>query len=194
MDVVVSGRHCEVPESFREAVIDKIAKLEKHDQRLIRVEVKVVKQQSRRDPEMKVEITAKSRGPVVRAEASADEKHAALDLAMDKMEAQMRRAASRRLSPRGNASTNLCVPRCPSSTWSQNRSSKKSHWSARPGRSRSPVTDHSSSVRRPTRRRRSPSIRLSMRWNSSVTTSICLSTRSPSVRAWSIAARAMTTA
>ena len=101
MDVVVSGRHCEVPESFREAVIDKIAKLEKHDQRLIRVEVKVVKQHSRRDPEMKVEITAKSRGPVVRAEASADEKHAALDLAMDKMEAQMRRAASRRHVTKG---------------------------------------------------------------------------------------------
>jgi hypothetical protein len=43
-----------------------------------------------------VELTAKSKGPVLRAEAAAEDKMAALDLAMDKMSAQMRRAADRR--------------------------------------------------------------------------------------------------
>jgi hypothetical protein len=43
-----------------------------------------------------VELTAFSKGPVIRAEAAAEDKMAALDLALDKMAAQMRRAADRR--------------------------------------------------------------------------------------------------
>ena len=31
MDVVVSGRHCEVSEEFKQQVLDKITRLEKHD-------------------------------------------------------------------------------------------------------------------------------------------------------------------
>ena len=45
---------------------------------------------------MRVELTAFSKGPVIRAEAAAEDKMAALDLALDKMAAQMRRAADRR--------------------------------------------------------------------------------------------------
>jgi hypothetical protein len=50
---------------------------------------------------VRVELTAKSRGPIVRAEACAEDKMAALDLALDKMAAQMRRAADRRKVHRG---------------------------------------------------------------------------------------------
>ncbi len=105
MDVVVSGRHCEVSEEFKQQVLDKITRLEKHDQRLIRVEAKVEKQ-ANREPEraIRVELTAKSRGPVVRAEAWAADKLAALDLALDRMEAQMRRARDRRKVHRGQHS------------------------------------------------------------------------------------------
>lgn len=102
MDVVVSSRHCEVTDRFREHVEDKLARLEKHDHRIIRVEVKVSRQKHPKQPEsVKVELTAKSRGPVVRAEASAEDKMGALDLALDKMAAQMRRAADRRKVHRG---------------------------------------------------------------------------------------------
>ncbi len=105
MDVVVSGRHVEVSEGFKEHVADKIARLEKHDQRLIRLEVKVEKMTNRQpDRAIRVELTAKSRGPVVRAEASAEDKMAALDLALDKMSAQMRRAADRRKVGKGSRS------------------------------------------------------------------------------------------
>ena len=38
MEVVVSSRHCEVSERFREHVEEKLARLEKHDHRIIRVE------------------------------------------------------------------------------------------------------------------------------------------------------------
>ena len=50
---------------------------------------------------IRVELTAFSKGPVVRAEAAAEDKMAALDLAVDRMAAQMRRAADRRRVHRG---------------------------------------------------------------------------------------------
>ena len=77
--------------------------MEKHDHRIIRVDVLIEREARPRDPErtVRVELTAKSRGPIVRAEASAEDKMAALDLALDKMAAQMRRAADRRKVHRG---------------------------------------------------------------------------------------------
>ena len=103
MDVVVSSRHCEVSERFRDHVAEKLARLEKHDHRIIRVDVLIEREPRPRDPErtVRVELTAKSRGPIVRAEASAEDKMAALDLALDKMASQMRKAADRRKVHRG---------------------------------------------------------------------------------------------
>ncbi len=103
MDVVVSSRHCEVSDRFREHVEDKLARLEKHDHRIIRVEVLLEKETRPREPDraVRVELTAMSRGPIVRAEACAEDKMAALDLALDKMASQMRRAADRRKVHRG---------------------------------------------------------------------------------------------
>jgi ribosomal subunit interface protein len=109
MDVVVSSRQCEVSERFRSHVEDKLSRLEKHDHRIIRVEVVVERERKARQPErqsqaerqIRVELTAKSKGPVLRAEAAAEDKMAALDLALDKMAAQMRRAADRRKVHRG---------------------------------------------------------------------------------------------
>ncbi len=98
MDVVVNARHCEVSERFRAHVEEKLTRLEKHDHRIIRVQVEVEKARSPRQPDraIRVELTAFSKGPVIRAEASAEDKMAALDLALTKMAAQMRRAADRR--------------------------------------------------------------------------------------------------
>jgi ribosomal subunit interface protein len=98
MDVVVTGRHCEVSDRFREHVSEKLARLEKHDHRIMRVQVEVEQERNPRqhDRAVRVELTAFSKGPVIRAEAAAEDKMGALDLAMDKMAAQMRRAADRR--------------------------------------------------------------------------------------------------
>jgi ribosomal subunit interface protein len=103
VDVVVSSRHCEVSDRFREHVEEKLLRLEKHDHRIIRVDVLLEKEGRPRDPEraVRVELTARSKGPIVRAEASAEDKMAALDLALDKMASQMRRAADRRKVHRG---------------------------------------------------------------------------------------------
>ncbi len=106
MDVVVNSRHCELSERFRSHVEEKLARLEKHDHRIIRVQVEVEKERNPRqhDRSVRVELTAFSKGPVIRAEAAAEDKMGALDLALDKMAAQMRRAADRRRIHRGRHS------------------------------------------------------------------------------------------
>ncbi|HYG94007.1 MAG TPA: ribosome-associated translation inhibitor RaiA [Nocardioides sp.] len=103
MDVVVTGRHCEISDRFREHAAEKLTKLEKHDHRIMRVHVEVDCEPNPRqhDHSVHVELTAYSKGPVIRAEAAADDKMAALDMALDKMAAQMRRAADRRRVHRG---------------------------------------------------------------------------------------------
>jgi ribosomal subunit interface protein len=103
VDIVLNSRHVELTERFRSHVEEKLARLEKHDHRVIRVEVEVDKERNPRlqDRAIRVELTAFSKGPVVRAEAAAEDKMAALDLAVDRMAAQMRRAADRRRVHRG---------------------------------------------------------------------------------------------
>ena len=98
MDVVVTGRHCELSDRFRDHVTEKLSRLEKHDHRIIRVQVEVEQERNPRqaDRAVRLELTAFSKGPVIRAEAAAEDKMGALDLALDKMAAQMRRAADRR--------------------------------------------------------------------------------------------------
>ncbi|MGI8456728.1 MAG: ribosome hibernation-promoting factor, HPF/YfiA family [Propionibacteriaceae bacterium] len=98
MDVVVKSRHCSVSEDFRAFVAEKITRLEKLNDRLIRVEVEVSAERNKRqhDQASRVEITLRGKGPVVRAEAKAEDKSAAFDLALDKLMAQLRKAADRR--------------------------------------------------------------------------------------------------
>jgi len=103
MDIVLNSRHCELKDSFRVHAEEKLARLEKHDHRVIRVEVEVEKERNPRqaDRSVRVQLTAFTKGPVVRAEACAEDKLAALDQALDRMAAQMRRAADRKRVHRG---------------------------------------------------------------------------------------------
>jgi ribosomal subunit interface protein len=103
MEVVVTGRHCELSDRFRSHAEEKLTRLEKHDHRIIRVNVEVECEKNPRqaDRAVRLELTALSKGPVIRAEACAADKMGALDLALDKMAEQMRRAADRRRVHRG---------------------------------------------------------------------------------------------
>jgi ribosomal subunit interface protein len=103
MEVVVTARHCEVTDRFRSHAAEKLTKLEKHDHRIIRVHVEIDCEPNPRqhDQAVHIELTAFSKGPVIRAEAAADHQMGALDLALDKMASQMRRAADRRRVHRG---------------------------------------------------------------------------------------------
>lgn len=120
MEVIVTGRHFEVSDRFRGHVAEKLLRLEKHDHRIQRVnaEVEPVGTARSNDAGVRVQLTALSKGPVIRAEAAAADKMAALDLAVDKMAAQMRRAADRRLTKRRRSSQPVVevVPEEPEST------------------------------------------------------------------------------
>ena len=106
MDVVVKSRHCSVADEFRALVEDKLARLEKLDGRVIRVEVEVTEEPNKRQHDQAhcVEITLRSKGPVVRAEAASTDKIAALDMALDRVMAQLRKAADRKKVHRGQHS------------------------------------------------------------------------------------------
>lgn len=98
MDVDVITRHCEVSDRFRQHAEDKLAKLEKYDNRVARVDVEVSHERNPRlsAQSYRVELTLHSKGPVVRAEGASEDKVAALDMALDRLEAQLRKAADRR--------------------------------------------------------------------------------------------------
>ncbi|WP_335977635.1 MULTISPECIES: ribosome hibernation-promoting factor, HPF/YfiA family [Streptomycetaceae] len=104
MDIVVKGRKTEVPERFRKHVAEKLDKIQKLDGKVISLDVEVSKELNPRQAEHsdRVEITLNTRGPVVRAEAAAADPYAALDVAVTKLEARLRKAASKRHTRRGN--------------------------------------------------------------------------------------------
>ncbi len=98
MDIVVKGRNTEVADRFRSHVAEKLAKIEKLDPKVISVDVECSQEKNPRlaDQRERIEITIRSRGPVMRAEANAPDSYAALDLAMTKLEARLRKAHDRR--------------------------------------------------------------------------------------------------
>ena len=98
MDVVVTGRNVEVPDHYRQHVAEKLHKVERYDHKLSRVDVELFHERNPRQSDscQRVEITCRSRGPVVRAEACAGDFYSALDAAIAKLDARLRRSADRR--------------------------------------------------------------------------------------------------
>jgi ribosomal subunit interface protein len=100
VEIVVKGRHLslDVGEPFKEHCRTKLARLERHDARLRRLDVEVSHEANPRQSEQahRVEITCRTRGPVVRAEAADHDAYAAFERAFDKIEERLRRASTRR--------------------------------------------------------------------------------------------------
>ena len=98
MDIVVKGRNVEVPEHYRVHVTDKMARVERYDSKVIRYDIELFHEKNPRQSKVcqRVEITGKGKGPVVRAEARGPDFYAALDSAVAKLEARLRRSSDRR--------------------------------------------------------------------------------------------------
>ncbi|MFG2085819.1 MULTISPECIES: ribosome hibernation-promoting factor, HPF/YfiA family [unclassified Spirillospora] len=111
MNITVRGRHTEVNDRFRRHVDNKLAKIERLDQKVIRVDVEVSEEHNPRlaDQRERVELTIRSRGPVIRAEAAADDRYGALDLALDKLESRLRRDSERRKGHSGKGRAKLAT-------------------------------------------------------------------------------------
>ncbi|AQA01427.1 ribosomal subunit interface protein [Mycobacterium sp. MS1601] len=97
-EVVVKGRNVEIPDHFRIHVAEKLARLERFDKTIYMFDVELDHEKNRRQRKncQHVEITARGRGPVVRGEACADSFYAALESAVHKLEARLRRGKDRR--------------------------------------------------------------------------------------------------
>ncbi len=99
MEIVVTGRNVEVPEHFRVHVAEKVARLERYDHKIVGLEVELFHERNRRQLKncQRVEITGRGgTGSVARAEACAQDFYAALDAAVAKLEARLRRSHDRR--------------------------------------------------------------------------------------------------
>jgi len=98
VDIIFKARHTEVLERFRTHATAKLVKIEKLDSKAIRVDVEVMEEHNPRlsGQKERVELTVFSRGPKIRAEAAAEDRFAALDLALAKLESRLRRSCGRR--------------------------------------------------------------------------------------------------
>jgi ribosomal subunit interface protein len=103
VDIIVKGRHTEVLDRFRRHAVEKVSKIGRLDQKAIRVDVEVIAEHNPRQAQRRerVELTIASRGPVIRAEAAAEDRYAALDIAFAKLESRLRRALDRRKNRHG---------------------------------------------------------------------------------------------
>lgn len=110
--VVVRGRHTAVPARFRGYAEEKVPRLSRLAGRILSVDVELSREHNPRLAGSceQVELTLTRRGPVLRAKAAAADPCAALDLALDKLEEQLRRDADRRHS-RGARTHGAPVPR-----------------------------------------------------------------------------------
>ncbi len=98
MEIVVTARHTEVGERFRRHAEEKLAKVAQVAPRAHRVDVEISHEPNKRqaDQAERVELTVRDKGPVVRAEASAADVYAALDLAHARLIERLRRVRDRR--------------------------------------------------------------------------------------------------
>lgn len=103
MDIIVSGRHCHISDTIREQVTERITTVERFKDRVQRVEVEFTVNETKGSPDdaVEAEITLRSKGPVVRAEATAEDKMVAFEKAMERLKTQLRRASDRRKHHKG---------------------------------------------------------------------------------------------
>lgn len=104
MEIVVAGRHTEVSPRYRAHLESKLAKIEQLAPRAQRVDVLVSHEPNPRQSgsSEKVELTVVDKGPVIRAEACADDAYAALDVALGRLLERLRRARDRRKDHRNH--------------------------------------------------------------------------------------------
>jgi ribosomal subunit interface protein len=103
VDIIFKGRRTDVQERFRRHASAKLGKIERLGHKTIRVDVEVTAERNPRqsDRRERVELTIRSSGPVIRAEAAADDRYAALDRAFAKLEGRLRRLGDRRKNRHG---------------------------------------------------------------------------------------------
>jgi len=103
MDVTITGRNVGIPDRFEEYATEKAEKVAHLADRALALEVRLCRHHETNGStgDDRVELTLIGPGPVVRAEAGANDKYAAFDQALDKLVERIRQAKDRRKVHRG---------------------------------------------------------------------------------------------
>lgn len=112
MQIKVIGRHMPVTDAIREYAeekVEKAARIHDRDEMTIDVVLHVEKNPANKNRDV-AEVTATMKGVVVRAEEAAPDMYAAIDLAADKLERQMRKFKSRLVDHRADRVAVKTVP------------------------------------------------------------------------------------
>src|SRR5688572_7222443 len=93
VEIVVTSRNVDVSEHFRSHVTQRLVRLERYDSNMMRYDVELDHENNPRQSKasQRVAILGHGKGGTVRAEAHGPDLHAALDAAVAKLEAQLRR-------------------------------------------------------------------------------------------------------
>ena len=98
MDVIVRGKHVEVPDGLRSVAERKLAKIDRFTHDVVRVDVEFSEQRNPRIAEPEVcTVTVQLKRRVVTAHATGARREVALDLVVHKLEHQMARIKERRI-------------------------------------------------------------------------------------------------
>jgi ribosomal subunit interface protein len=118
MDIVMTGRNVDVPAHYRVHVTDKLAHLQRYNSHVIRYDVELDYEKNPRQSKtcQRVEITGTGKGPTMRAEACGPDFYTALDAAVGKLEARLRRSHDRRVHHGRHQPTSVATATAPLAT------------------------------------------------------------------------------
>jgi ribosomal subunit interface protein len=98
VEIVVTGRNVDVSDRYRLLITQKLARLERYNENINRYDVELNHENNpcQSKASQRVAIAGHGKGPPVRAEARGPDFHTALDAAVGKLEARLRRSHDRR--------------------------------------------------------------------------------------------------
>ncbi|KFF31212.1 ribosome hibernation-promoting factor, HPF/YfiA family [Bifidobacterium bombi] len=98
MEIVITGRHMEVMQRFRDVAESKLSRVTSIAPDVQRAQIVLTKEGNPRQADIakRVEITIFAGSTVVRAEASSSDEFSALDIALDKLTLRLRRTRDKR--------------------------------------------------------------------------------------------------
>lgn len=114
MQLIVKGKNIDITDSLRGYAEDKIGKLERYLDKIIKIEIELtVEKNPKINNSQCVEVTIFTNGPVLRAKESSTDMYQAIDLVYEKLERQVKRLNDKRIDRSHNSKHNHVKPVLP---------------------------------------------------------------------------------
>ena len=92
MEMIVKGRHMEVTDALRAYAEEKIGRISKYFDKIIKIEIAFIDEKNPSIEKSKtIEVTVFPKGPILRAKESSTDMYASIDMVVDKLERQIKR-------------------------------------------------------------------------------------------------------